>query len=132
MPKYAMIPICSKWGRKQEPIIRRVLITYTDTEQDQLGYTHTIIYLNTRLVDKDPYFSKKSATIKYELADDYYCIKKWKTNDSEAKKFLNHKRKYHYVSPLTYDPLRPPVVEFTAEDDERAKILFHARKERRD
>lgn len=133
MIKYAMVPICGKMSADDQPIIRRALISYEERVESKVGNVTQVFYKNTKLIDKDPYFTKKSASHKYKLTDDYFVLQSSPYSHTTAGRILTKtKRPYHYNILPQFDPLYPPAIEFTAETEEKAKKLFHARKEMRD
>lgn len=126
--KYAMIPINGKEDGHGNPIIRRVLVSYTSTrtEGDQ------VFYEGTKIIDKDPYFSQKRSCT-YTFKDSGYTLDSIENPNvafAIISGIIDKERQYHYN--ISSDILKPPAIEFEADTVEQAKQKFHDRKELRD
>lgn len=126
MKKYAMIPINSKENDEGQPVIRRVLVSYSHTVQKD----GQVFYKKTKLIDVDPYF-KQERSHKYTFKNENYILERVSNiNSIFGSGIVGVPRQYHYV--ISKDPLKPPAIEFEAISDENARVIFHNRNELRD
>ena len=134
--KYAMVAINKKYDEDDLPIVRRVLIRYSDkkiVEMPDSDYSQAV-YQNAVFVDKDPYFEKEGASTVYNFHDEGYELLACNNiNKDIARNFINLTRPYHYnlyKNEVMDQDARP--IEFSALSDMEAKKIFHARKEKRE
>ena len=123
--KYVMIPINCKYDNNDQMHVRRVLVQYEKTQEED----YQIFYTNTRFLAKDPYFEDKTRSHQYEFLDEGYRLIDVTNEHKEIEaSVVNITRRYHYN--LIYD--LPKGIEFEADSDEVAIKKFHEREELRD
>ena len=134
--KYAMVAINKKYDEDGSPIVRRVLIRYSDkkiVEMPDPDFSQ-VVYTDVVFVDKDPYFEKEGASTVYNFHDEGYELLACNNiNKDIAQGFINLTRPYHYnlyKNKIMDGDSKP--IEFSGLSDEEAKKIFHSRKEKRD
>lgn len=122
---YAMIPINFKYDDCDRIHIRRVLIEYKTTHQEE----KVIYYNDTTLVDVDAYFLDKESSHQYIFDNDGYTLIDCLSEDCLpylVKGILQNKRKYHSFD---VEDAKYQAILFIAKSNEEAIKKFHTREE---
>lgn len=126
MNKYAMVPINRKYDFMRNLYVRRVLISYEGTSEEN-GITY---YTNTRLVEIDPYLKNTHSSHQYLFYNDGYVLQSVEgeryQSDYVGHEDIFQRRKYHNISVFDIK-----AIEFEAETDQEAKLRFIQREELR-
>lgn len=115
MKKFAMIPINRRYDEEDHRIVRRVLISYEN--KDDQG-----VYQNTKLIETDPYFKDPNASHRYIFTD--HCFELIYDASGENYK-LDMPQPYQYKRELFLDP----AIEFEAASQPDAIDQFNNREE---
>ncbi len=123
MKKYAMVVICCKSDDNGNPLVRRVLISYSFKTKKRRECE--IVYHRTRLLEVDPYFKNSKSSHQYEFKNDGYFLKSGA--EDYASELIGKKRKYHYHDTPWFPGVYAPI-EFKAKKDHEAIEKFNSRK----